>query len=354
MLRHLAEYEAPGQFHALGTGAPLPAHPGCGPIIEQLDYLFHGQAIAAPGIMLAGGVTKDGIAVSGAGTTVASALTRLCGETAEQLAMARPLDEAPQTLPRRCRGASPATTWIVARAMAGTDTVAVPRDLCRAGLPDREGQSEGLAAGPTIGAALQHGVMERIERRAVRDWWAGHGRAVRITDAHSLIAKLGAPRERRSHLLFLPNDSGVPVFLAASFDRSGHGFCFGSAAHPDPARAARAALRELAQSEFGLQLARQRQNAASHPHEIRDLVLADRISETALVSTCPTDAPLPEHPDCADLSHIGTSLDIYVCDLGEICPGFHVVKTVGGRADTKPSLSSSGALQAIAGVDLFL
>jgi hypothetical protein len=85
---------------------------------------------------------------------------------------------------------------------------------------------------------------------------------VRWSNSHAdrvLAGTLGGPRTRPAALRSLPTQGAAITVFAASFDPSGAGgFCFGSAARGGAPAAAEAALRELAQAELGLAMARAR------------------------------------------------------------------------------------------------
>ncbi|RYJ03525.1 MAG: hypothetical protein EON47_03770, partial [Acetobacteraceae bacterium] len=122
-------------------------------------------------------------------------------------------------------------------------------------------------------AAALHALLELVERDAAALWWRGgrRGRPVPLEDpaaaaAQALVQGLrqGAGR-RRSWLLDLTTDLGVPVLAAISTEADGRGFCCGLAARPGRARAAEAAVREMAQMEMAhaVVLAKQREAGAA-------------------------------------------------------------------------------------------
>jgi hypothetical protein len=120
--------------------------------------------------------------------------------------------------------------------------------------------SIGCAAGPSTDAAALHGLLELVERDAAAVWWRG-GRRPRplalehpaLADAAALLARLRqGGRGRRSWLLDITTDLGVPAVAAVSVGLDGAGFCCGLAARPGLAAACRAALLELCQMELAL------------------------------------------------------------------------------------------------------
>lgn len=119
--------------------------------------------------------------------------------------------------------------------------------MCRA-------DSNGCAAGTTSAHALYRGLLELIERDAVAIWWYN---CVRRPQAP--MARLLAPRTRglvrdcrrdgrRTWLLDLTNDVGVPVYAALSARRRGlPRIAFGFGADLDPRQAATRAMAEMGQ-----------------------------------------------------------------------------------------------------------
>jgi ribosomal protein S12 methylthiotransferase accessory factor YcaO len=120
--------------------------------------------------------------------------------------------------------------------------------------------STGCAAAKTYAEACRTGLLECIERDAVALWW--HGRQRRAAWPAELIDAV-APRlawwletrERRTVLLDISQDSGVPVVAAVSTAPDGGHVALGSAARFTAAEAALAAVTEMIQTEAGLALA---------------------------------------------------------------------------------------------------
>ncbi|WP_439594924.1 YcaO-like family protein [Falsiroseomonas sp.] len=122
--------------------------------------------------------------------------------------------------------------------------------------------SNGLAAGFTLEAATRHALLEAVERDAVRRGLRG---GLALGDAASGLAldQLPAPLSglvaqiRAAGVeprLVLLRDAVAPTFLAALVDPSASGAAtrvnLGHASHPDPLRAATAALLEAAQARL--------------------------------------------------------------------------------------------------------
>jgi ribosomal protein S12 methylthiotransferase accessory factor len=98
-----------------------------------------------------------------------------------------------------------------------------------------------------------------IERDAASLWWRGGQRARSIPAQHAavvvaeeLLLKLrqGAPAPRRTWLLDITTDIGVPSVAAVSCRADGSGFAFGLAARPTLEAAVRSAILEMCQGEL--------------------------------------------------------------------------------------------------------
>ena len=119
--------------------------------------------------------------------------------------------------------------------------------------------SIGSAAGPSRDAAALHGLLELIERDAASLWWQGGQLARSIPPQHeagivaeSLLRQLrhGASVQRRTWLLDITTDIGVPCVAAVSCRADGSGFAFGLAARPVLEAAVRSAILEMCQLEL--------------------------------------------------------------------------------------------------------
>ncbi len=142
--------------------------------------------------------------------------------------------------------------------------VLLPADLClRRPLDQREIRppfplSTGSAAGTSWDVAALHGLLEVIERDAASLWWWGGNRGRSIPPQHeahimaqALLARLRQNTSaRRSWLLDITTDIGVPSVAAVSCTADGFGFAFGLAARPTLAAAACAAVLEMCQVEL--------------------------------------------------------------------------------------------------------
>jgi ribosomal protein S12 methylthiotransferase accessory factor len=155
------------------------------------------------------------------------------------------------------------------RATRLTDGSAVllPADIClrrppaQRELPPPVPLSIGSAAGSSWQAAVLHGLLELIERDAASLWWRGgrRGRSIPPGDEADAMSKLllrqlrhtDAP-SRRTWLLDITTDVGVPSVAAVSCGADGFGLAFGLAARPKLAAAAHSAILEMCQIELAL------------------------------------------------------------------------------------------------------
>ena len=158
-------------------------------------------------------------------------------------------------------------SWHCATRLSDGCEVLLPADLClRRPQQQREFTppfrlSVGSAAGTCWEAAALHGLLELIERDAASLWWQGgqRGRTISPQDeayavAGSLLSQLrqtAVPR-RRSWLLDITTDIGVPCVVAVSCLPDGFGLALGFAARPKLATAARSAILEMCQMELAL------------------------------------------------------------------------------------------------------
>jgi ribosomal protein S12 methylthiotransferase accessory factor len=117
--------------------------------------------------------------------------------------------------------------------------------------------STGTAAGISYEGAALHGLLELIERDAASLWWRGgkRGRAVSPdveAAAQALLNELrsGVSSQRRSWLLDITTDIGVPAVVALSSRPDGLGLAFGLAARRTLQAAARSAMLEMCQIEL--------------------------------------------------------------------------------------------------------
>ena len=125
-----------------------------------------------------------------------------------------------------------------------------------------EANSTGCAAGPDRETALAVALRECVERDAVALWWHGGrpGAALPLEVIDAQQPRLYwwlHQRLRRTLLLDLTSDIGLPVVAAVSADADGRVVATGTAARPQIADAALAAVTEMVQTEVGMELARE-------------------------------------------------------------------------------------------------
>ena len=158
-----------------------------------------------------------------------------------------------------------ALSWCRATRLTDGGEVWLPADICLRRPPSQRDfappypLSIGSAAGPSRDAAALHGLLELIERDATSLWWRG-GRLPRSIPpqheagvvAEDLLRQLrqGASVQRRTWLLDITTDIGVPCVTAVSCRADGSGFAFGLAARPALEAAVRSAIVEMCQLEL--------------------------------------------------------------------------------------------------------
>ena len=155
-------------------------------------------------------------------------------------------------------------SWHRATRLTDRCEALLPADLCLRRPPDRQEikppfpLSTGSAAGTSWDAAALHGLLELIERDAASIWWRGGSRGGSIPPRHEarVMAEELLPRlrqnasARRSWLLDITTDIGVPCVAAVSCTADGFCFAFGLAARPTLRAAARSAILEMCQGEL--------------------------------------------------------------------------------------------------------
>ena len=287
--------EAQGLLRDLGYG--LSAGTGAGDerlhrarLLEaagQFVRMFQLASPEAPGLFCFGAevdpATMDPIhrgsallGVSGVGFSMQEAFQRCAGEGIEYLSQLQsaadrllpagpdggPACLLPDFVARLAGGPDPQLSWYPARRLTDGTSVLLPADLClRRPEAVRElavpfPLSIGSAAGTSFSAAMLHGLLELIERDAASLWWRGGKRpcAIDAADvaAEALLEKLRPPASarRRSWLLDITTDIGVPTVAAVSCRPDGFGFAFGLASRMTLASAARAAMLEMCQLEL--------------------------------------------------------------------------------------------------------
>jgi ribosomal protein S12 methylthiotransferase accessory factor len=199
-------------------------------------------------------------------------------------------------------------SWCRARRLNDGSEVLLPADLCLRRPPAQQKVrppfplSTGSAAGTSWDAAALHGMLELIERDAASLWWRGGARGRSIPPSHqaqiaaqTLLSQLRQNNPaRRSWLLDVTTDIGVPSVVAVSCKTDGFGVAFGLAARPTLAAAARSAIREMCQIELAYEIveAKCRERGEATLNE-RDRVHRRRATEIN-ADRCLLLQPLPE------------------------------------------------------------
>ncbi len=142
--------------------------------------------------------------------------------------------------------------------------VLLPADIClrrpraRAGFAPPFLLGTGCAAGRTKAEAVLHGLCELIERDAAGLWWRGgrRGRPLPLEDAAlgeaaALLAALRRGSDsRRTWLIDITTDLGIPSVAALSARGDARGLACGLGARTTLAAAARGAIMEMCQIEL--------------------------------------------------------------------------------------------------------
>jgi ribosomal protein S12 methylthiotransferase accessory factor len=223
--------------------------------------------------------------------------------------------------------------------LADCREILLPADLCLRRSPAQQQVkppfplSTGSAAGRSWDDAALHGMLELIERDAASLWWQGGNRGKLIppgdqahTMAEALLKQLRQTvSARRSWLLDITTDVGVPCVAAVSCKADGFGLAVGLAARPNLTAAARSAILEMCQGELAHAVveAKLRErgeaalNARDRDHRRRATMLnADRC---ALLQPAPQRA---EHPAAEHLAidaiEPGAVLQLIVERLGQL------------------------------------
>jgi ribosomal protein S12 methylthiotransferase accessory factor len=224
-------------------------------------------------------------------------------------------------------------SWHGATRLSDGCKVLLPADLCLRRPPDQREitppfpLSTGSAAGTSWDAAALHGMLELIERDAASLWWRGANLAGSIPPEHearvmaeALLRRLRQNAcMRRSWLLDITTDIGVPCVAAVSCLMDGFGFTLGLAARPTLKAAARSAILEMCQMELALAVveAKCRESGEAALNE-RDLVHRRRATMIN-ADNCPLLQPGPERATHLDFNTVdpGAALRLIVERLGQ-------------------------------------
>jgi ribosomal protein S12 methylthiotransferase accessory factor len=241
------------------------------------------------------------VGVSGVGLTLQEAFQGCIGEGVEYLSqlqnksdlllsgvlepvakLGSMAQELVAVLSTRCLQAETTISWHRAASAVDGSEVLLPADICLRRPPGQRDfappfpLSIGSAAGPSRDAAALHGLLELIERDAASLWWQGgqRGRSIPPQHAANIVAedllrqlRRTASPGRRTWLLDITTDIGVPSVAALSCRADGSGFAFGLAARPTLEAAVRSAILEMCQLELADAV------VATKQHEGGDAVL---------------------------------------------------------------------------------
>ena len=126
---------------------------------------------------------------------------------------------------------------------------------------ETEARSTGCATAPNRQDATARALLECIERDAIVYWWHGGVAAfdLPLDKIDALAPRLLwwlQTRARKTRLLGLVSETGVPVVVAVSSDADGAGVAYGAAARFNAAAACLAAVTEMVQTETAFFAAR--------------------------------------------------------------------------------------------------
>ena len=176
--------------------------------------------------------------------------------------------------------------------------------------------------------------------------------------------------DRRTWLLDITTDIGIPCLAALSVDADGRGLACGFAARPTLAAAANAALREMCQVELGILLAagkyRARGDAGLDESDRVHLRRATALSAESCALLHPDGNPAryPTTDSATDIDARLTALgiDVFTLDLTRSDIGVPVVKVVAPGLQPFPSahvgdrlrrtIASTGGARSAAGIRL--
>jgi ribosomal protein S12 methylthiotransferase accessory factor len=262
---------------------------------------------------------------------------------------------------------------LAATALLDDTKMLLPAEVCLRRGPARARMkppfllSMGCAAGPSKADAVLHGLCELVERDAAGLWWRGgmRGRPLALDDPASaegavLLAKLRRGQAgRRTWLLDIATDLGIPAVAAISCRADGKGFAFGLGARPTVAGAVRGAIMELCQTELAQAVVAAKQhesgpdklNARDRAHIVR----ATQIDADACALLHPQGMPVRREACAAEgaVSQIGwlatrlaaAGIDIFVIDLTRPRFAVPVVRVLAPGLQIEPSQLESARLQ---------
>ncbi|MEL6780843.1 MAG: YcaO-like family protein [Pseudomonadota bacterium] len=195
------------------------------------------------------------------------------------------------------------------------------------------GDSNGCAAGLSRSAARMSGLLELIERDAVARWWYGIRRCPpvpwRACGLPPELFRWLETRSRRTWIIDVTSDIGIPVAVAVGADSDGRSIALGHAAGTDWPAAALAATTELVQMEFSLQLARSMPSCAPAWSDWLDQVTLSTppLDAIGFSEAAPeTRAPLGLMDMLRACESVG--VDVWFADLDRRCFGVAVSRAI--------------------------
>ena len=263
-------------------------------IAERLDRVFSIASPFAPGFYCIGGeIALDGdtasaygmprLSVTGNGETLEQALVSCLGEAADFLsqferagdveALAAGGDDsnfvADGWIAQAASSAGNPIDWTSALDASTRRAALLPADICLRRPPQRRviepvgALSSGAAAGPNFESAALRAVLELCERDAAALWWLGGRRPKSFALEHPVTGAAAALIERlrqgtttrRTLLLDITTDNGVPAVAAVSMNADGRGMACGLSSRLAAADAAKAAVLEMCQMEMAAPVA---------------------------------------------------------------------------------------------------
>jgi ribosomal protein S12 methylthiotransferase accessory factor len=287
------DLESPAGRELLNNLADI-ASPELVAIAKRVTRIFRIPSPFAPGFCCIGGeiaLESDAasaygmprLSVTGNGETLQGALASCLGEAADFLSQIERKGDVEDIaiepgslnfitdgwIAAAIAGAGKAIEWIGAFDAATTQTALVPADICLRRPPGRRAiepvgaLSSGAAAGRDFESAALRAVLELCERDAAALWWLGGRRpksfALEHPAAAAVAALIGRLRQgtisRRTSLLDITTDTGVPVVAAVSVDQDGRGLACGLSSRLSATEAAKAAILEMCQMEMAAPVA---------------------------------------------------------------------------------------------------
>jgi len=255
-------------------------------------------------------------------------------------------------------------SWHRAIRLSDRREVLLPADLC---LRRPQAAQEftppfplsiGSAAGTSWEAAALHGLLELVERDAASLWWRGGRRGGAVSPdveagAQELLRELraGSPAQRRSWLLDITTDTGIPAVAALSCRPDGFGLAFGLSARRTLQAAARSAVLEMCQIELAHAVVeakrRERGDAALNTKDLSHLQRATGIdaNSCALLHPVPavaehitidsSDAQAARHQMVRRLGELG--VEAYGLDLTRADFAVPVARIIAPALQAEPS-----------------